>query len=170
VQFSEKKKLNDIEAKYLDVADLLAACNHLRTLARLDELPIFDLNLAKKKKDNKKHDKENKNSVTDLNKDNTNDNKNDSTEAKDVKGNNTQSKPKIDQKVNQRPENAQPKKDKPEKLELSDPILTHFLKIKFVVGEITACETHQEADKLLIETINIGESATRNVCSGIKAH
>jgi len=55
-------------------------------------------------------------------------------------------------------------------LELSDNILTHFLKLKFVVGQITDCELHKEADKLLVEKISIGEDVERNVCSGLKMH
>jgi len=46
--------LGNIEAKNLDVADLLAACNKIRTLKRLEDLPIFELALAKKKKEKNK--------------------------------------------------------------------------------------------------------------------
>lgn len=39
--------------------------------------------------------------------------------------------------------------------------------IDFRVGEIKSCEKHPESDKLLVEQIDIGEEAPRQICSGI---
>lgn len=167
MQFSDKKLLGEIESKYLDVADLLKASIHLRTLARLDDLPLFELSLAKKKKDKGKGADSKKNVEIDNKEDNKLPIQNDKDEKN--KDKNDENKSKNIQNKGIKPENVQ-QKVKPEKIELSDPILTHFLKLKFVVGQISACESHQEADKLLIETINIGENTPRTVCSGIKAH
>lgn len=139
-------------------------------MARLEDLPIFELSLAKKKKDKGK-DKGDKNK-NDINNNTTNSEaiSNINSNEKEPENKKNQNNSKNNQNKGNKPDNVQPKKEKPEKMELSDPILNHFLKIKFVVGQITACENHQEADKLLVETININEATPRNVCSGIKAH
>lgn len=39
--------------------------------------------------------------------------------------------------------------------------------IDFRVGEIKSCEKHPDSDKLLVEQIDIGEEAPRQICSGI---
>jgi len=160
--------LGELDVKNFQVADLLSACNHIKKLERLNDLPIFELVLAKKKKDKGKGEECSKQSGTAEKK---GADKN-SVENKAAENNETKSKnKKHDQNKNQHqhqiPENA---KEKPKKLELSDPILTNFLKIKFVVGQITSCDVHPDADKLLVEKINIGEEAERNVCSGLKMH
>jgi len=150
--------LGELDVKQFQVADLLLACNHIRTLPRLNDLPIFELVLAKKKKDKgTKGDGVQQSDTIGKSTDN-----NTANEEKKSK-----SKKHDQQKQQQIPENI---KEKPKNLELSDPILTHFLKIKFVVGQINSCDVHPDADKLLVEKINIGEENERNVCSGLKMH
>ncbi|CAE7726538.1 yars1 [Symbiodinium pilosum] len=39
--------------------------------------------------------------------------------------------------------------------------------IDFRVGEIKSCEKHPDSDKLLVEQIDVGEEAPRQICSGI---
>jgi len=39
--------------------------------------------------------------------------------------------------------------------------------IDFRVGEIVSCEKHPDSEKLLVEMIDIGEEAPRQICSGI---
>lgn len=64
------------------------------------------------------------------------------------------------------PKKAEPKKEKkakPSKLEIS---IEDFDKLELVVGEIIHCEKHPDADRLLVEQIDIGDEK-RQVVSGI---
>lgn len=166
--------LGELDAKHLEVADLLLACNHIQQLERLDQLPIFDLVLAKKKKENKK-DRGTVENKGELKQSETADKSAEQVDGKKTteknagQGNEKKTKGDPSQQKQQHQKHDQVK-EKPQKLELSDSVLTNFLKIKFVVGQITSCEVHPEADKLLIEKINIGEMVDRNVCSGLKLH
>lgn len=45
-----------------------------------------------------------------------------------------------------------------------------FNKIELKVGEIIACEKHPKADRLLVETIDLGDGDVRQIVSGIAAH
>lgn len=45
-----------------------------------------------------------------------------------------------------------------------------FNKVELKVGEIIACEKHPKADRLLVETIDLGNGDVRQIVSGIAAH
>lgn len=45
-----------------------------------------------------------------------------------------------------------------------------FNKVELKVGEITACEKHPKADRLLVEKIDLGNGDVRQIVSGIAAH
>lgn len=54
------------------------------------------------------------------------------------------------------------KKERMEEINFAD-----FLKVKLRVGEVTKCENHPNADKLLVETVDFGDEV-RTVVSGIR--
>ncbi len=45
-----------------------------------------------------------------------------------------------------------------------------FMKIKLIVAKVVACERVAKSDKLLKETLDIGNGQTKTVCSGIAKH
>ena len=44
------------------------------------------------------------------------------------------------------------------------------MKIKLIAAKVIACEKVQKSDKLLKETLDVGNGETRTVCSGIAKH
>ena len=45
-----------------------------------------------------------------------------------------------------------------------------FSQTKLAVGVVTECKAHENADKLLVLTLDIGTDKPRTVCAGLKAH
>ena len=69
------------------------------------------------------------------------------------------------QKAQKKEEKAQKKEEKP----AGDGIATFddFMKIKLVAAKVVACERVEKSEKLLKETLDIGNGQTKTVCSGI---
>ena len=45
-----------------------------------------------------------------------------------------------------------------------------FSKVKMVVGRVTSCEKHPDAEKLLVSQVDIGKGETRQIVSGIASN
>ena len=69
-------------------------------------------------------------------------------------------------------EKAEAKAEKKEEKKADDGIATFddFMKIKLVAAKVIACEKVEKSDKLLKETLDIGNGQTKTVCSGIARH
>ncbi len=45
-----------------------------------------------------------------------------------------------------------------------------FCKVKLAVGVVTECKPHDNADKLLVLTVDLGEVKPRTICAGLKKY
>ena len=72
-------------------------------------------------------------------------------------------------KAQKKAEKAEAKAEKKEEKKAGDGIATFddFMKIKLIAAKVIACEKVEKSDKLLKETLDIGNGQTKTVCSGI---
>lgn len=70
-----------------------------------------------------------------------------------------------DHKAQSKPEKKEEIKEQKAEITFED-----FNKLELKVGEITACEKHPKADRLLVEQIDLGNGDVRQIVSGIAAH
>ena len=72
-------------------------------------------------------------------------------------------------KEQKKAEKAEAKEQKKEEKKADDGIATFddFMKIKLIAAKVIACEKVEKSDKLLKETLDIGNGQTKTVCSGI---
>jgi len=65
-----------------------------------------------------------------------------------------------------------PEKKEEKKPAAETPVATYddFVKIKLIAAKVIACEKVKKSEKLLKETLDIGNGQTRTVCSGIAKH
>ena len=73
------------------------------------------------------------------------------------------------EKAQKKAEKAEAKAEKKEEKKAGDGIATFddFMKIKLIAAKVIACEKVEKSDKLLKETLDIGNGQTKTVCSGI---
>lgn len=67
-------------------------------------------------------------------------------------------------------ENKETKKEEKKEVKKEAITFEDFNKLELKLGEIIACEKHPKADRLLVETIDLGNGDVRQVVSGIAAH
>ncbi|MEY8308195.1 methionine--tRNA ligase [Erysipelotrichaceae bacterium 51-3] len=73
-----------------------------------------------------------------------------------------------DEKVDQKAAKAKKKAEKKKKKEPAAPIeIDDFAKVTLQAGKILDVKVHPDADKLLVETVDLGEEAPRQIVSGI---
>ncbi|WP_323089169.1 methionine--tRNA ligase [Allobaculum sp. JKK-2023] len=73
-----------------------------------------------------------------------------------------------DEKVDQKAAKAKKKAEKKKKKEPAAPIeIDDFAKVTLQAGKILDAKVHPDADKLLVETVDLGEEAPRQIVSGI---
>ncbi len=73
-----------------------------------------------------------------------------------------------DEKVDQKATKAKKKAEKKKKKEPAAPIeIDDFAKVTLQAGKILDAKVHPDADKLLVETVDLGEEAPRQIVSGI---
>eukprot|EP00341_Mesodinium_pulex_P010315 CAMPEP_0116897734 /NCGR_PEP_ID=MMETSP0467-20121206/6636_1 /TAXON_ID=283647 /ORGANISM="Mesodinium pulex, Strain SPMC105" /LENGTH=179 /DNA_ID=CAMNT_0004569517 /DNA_START=505 /DNA_END=1044 /DNA_ORIENTATION=- len=177
----------------MQIHDLVECLTKLRTVSRLESLPICSIILKKKKKVSKKNNKDSEVKETETE---TGDSKKinlnideskgqsqgkqnnlleEKEEGDEVKEGENKKKKKENKKHNNKdhqiPTNVKPKEPKVV-IELNpiiknDEVFSAFLSLKFTVGVIKTASKHPDADKLFVEQIDIGEGSERSVCSGL---
>ena len=72
----------------------------------------------------------------------------------------------VDRIVKAKKKTIEQKKPKAEEVQVSEITIEDFAKVQLKVGEVVACERVENSDKLLHETVKIGEEV-RSIVSGI---
>jgi methionine--tRNA ligase beta chain len=74
-------------------------------------------------------------------------------------------------KKDQEPKKKEDKKEKPVEKPVEKTAAEELdpSKLDIRVGVIVTCQAHPEAEKLLVESIDVGEESPRTICSGLKA-
>ncbi len=76
----------------------------------------------------------------------------------------------VEEEVNRLKEDISGKPKEEPVEETPEITIEDFVKLDIVIGQITECKTHPDADKLLVSQVNIGRGETRQIVSGIAKH